>query len=264
MELIDTHCHLTFEQLMPDIDGVLQRSKAAGVTSWITIGTDKNENKKALALAEKYDNLYAAVAIHPHEAKTVTADDLKEIRQIAQNPKVIAIGETGLDYHYDFSPAADQMRLFANLLQIASELQLPVIIHSRKAFGDTVDFLDRYAMNVKKIVFHCFSYSSQEAKVLLDKGFYFYFKGSVTFKNAETIREAAKIIPPERLMIETDCPYMSPEPMRKQKVNEPALLIHTARFLSDLKHIPLEDFVKIVTQTSRSFFSLPHQESSQK
>jgi TatD DNase family protein len=263
MELIDTHCHLTFEQLAPDIDAVLQRSRAAGVTSWITIGTDKNENNKALALAEKYDNLYAAVAIHPHEAKTVLADDLKELRQIAKNPKVVAIGETGLDYHYDFSPAADQMRLFANLLQIAAELSLPVIIHSRKAFGDTVDFLDRYAMNIKKIVLHCFSYSAQEAKILLGKGFYFSFTGSVTFKNAETIRQAAKIIPLEKLMIETDCPYMSPEPMRKQKVNEPALLVHTARFLSDLKHIPLDEFAKTVTRTSRIFFSLPHPNARQ-
>ena len=257
MELIDTHCHLTFEELAYNIDAVLGRSRTAGVTFWITVGTDKNENQKALALAEKYDHLYAALAIHPHEAKNVTADDLKELKQIAQNPKVVAIGETGLDYHYDFSPPADQMRLFANLLQIAAELNLPVIIHSRKAFDDTIDFLDRYAKHIKKIVFHCFSYSAEQAKILLDKGFYISFTGSVTFKNAETTRQAAEIIPLEKLMIETDCPYMSPEPVRKQKVNEPALLIHTARFLADLKHIPLDDFSKTVTRTSRYFFSLP-------
>lgn len=257
MELIDTHCHLTFPELVDDVEAVLQRSRDARVTSWVTVGTDTAENQKAVELAEKFDNLYAAVGIHPHEAKKVTNDDIKRLKLLAQNEKVVAIGETGLDFHYDFSPPADQIRLFAIHLKIAADSNLPVIIHSRKSFEDTVDILDRYGAGVKKTLFHCFGYTTEEAKTLLKKGFFISFTGSVTFKNAQRTCEAAKIVPAEKLMLETDCPYMSPEPVRRQKINEPALLIHTAKFLADLKNIPLEEFAPAVTNTSRAFFNLP-------
>ena len=257
MELIDTHCHLTFPELIDNIEAVLQRSKAAGVTAWITVGTETAENQKAVELAENFDNLYLAVGIHPHEAKNVTNNDIKQLTKFAQNEKVVAIGETGLDFYYDFSRPAEQIRLFAAQLQIAAESNLPVIIHSRKSFGDTLDILDRYGAGVRKIVFHCFGYTAQQAKIILKKDFYLSFTGQVTFKNAQKTREAAEIVPPEKLMIETDCPYMSPEPMRKQKINEPALLIYTAKFLAELKNIPLEEFAQTVTNTSRVFFNLP-------
>jgi TatD DNase family protein len=260
MELIDTHCHLTFESAAGgagDIDSVLQRSIEAGVTGWITVGTDLNENKKALEFAEKFDNLYAAVGIHPHESKKVSDLDIEELKRSAKHPKVVAIGETGLDYHYDFSPPADQARLFNAQLQIAAELNLPVIIHSREAFDDTINILERYVGKLNKVVFHCFSYSPEQAKIILDNGYFLSFTGVVTFKGATLTKEAAKIVPLDRLMIETDCPYMTPEPKRKQKINEPAFLIHTAKFLAELRQIPLEDFANAVTSTSRSFFSLP-------
>jgi TatD DNase family protein len=256
MELIDTHCHLTFEQLAGIVDSVLQRSIDAGVTSWITVGTDPNENKKALSLSDKYKNLYAALGIHPHEAKKTNEADLKELQQQAKNPKVVAIGETGLDYHYNFSPPADQARLFKAHLQIAAELNLPVVIHSREAFDDTVKILNDYRSSLKKVVFHCFSYSPEQAKILLDFGYFLSFTGVVTFKGAALTKEAAKIVPIDRLMIETDCPYMTPAPMRKQKVNEPAFLIHTAKFLAELRQLPLEVFANAVASTTRSFFSL--------
>jgi len=257
MELIDTHCHLTFEQLADDVDSVIERSKAAGVIAWITVGTDNAENQKAVELAEKFDNLYAAIGIHPHEAKKVTSNDIKQLRQFAQNEKVVAIGETGLDFHYDFSSPAEQTRLFAAHLQIAAESDLPVIIHSRESFEDTIDILDKHGTSVSKVVFHCFGYTTQEAKIVLEKGFYISFTGSVTFKNAQKTREAAEIVPAEKLMIETDCPYMSPEPMRKQKINEPALLIHTAKFLAELKNIGFAEFAQTTTNTSKGFFNLP-------
>ncbi len=262
MELIDTHCHLTFPELVDDVEAVLQRSKAAHVTSWITVGTDTAENQKAIELAEKFDNLYVAAGIHPHEAKNVTNDDIKQLKKFAQNEKVVAIGETGLDFYYDFSTPADQIRLFATHLQIAAESNLPVIIHSRKSFEDTVDILDRHGAGVKKTLFHCFGYTTEKARTLLKKGFYISFTGSVTFKNAQKTCDAAKIVPAEKLMIETDCPYMSPEPMRRQKINEPALLIHIAKFLADLKKIPLENFAQTVTNNSRVFFNLPQKSSS--
>ena len=256
MELIDTHCHLTFEQLAANVDAVLHRSIEAGVKSWITVGTDPAENKKALALCDKYENLYAAVGIHPHEAAKTSEGDVEELKLSAKNPKVVAIGETGLDYHYNFSLPAEQQRLFKAHLQIAVDLNLPVIIHSREAYDDTIKILNDYRSSLKKVVFHCFSYSPQQAIDLLDNGYFLSFTGVVTFKGAALVKESAKIVPLDRMMIETDCPYMTPEPMRKQKVNEPAYLVHTAKFLADLKQIPLDQFLQAVTSTSRSFFSI--------
>ena len=257
MELIDTHCHLTFDGLIQDIDGVVARSRAGGVTGWITIGTDPQENHKAIELTKKFENMFAAIAIHPHDAKTVTADTLTELKELAQSEKVVAIGETGLDFHYNFSKQPDQKRAFAQQLKIARELNLPVIVHCREAFDETMDILEQFGPGVKPVVFHCFSGSAEQAKIVLDKGFYISFTGVVTFKNAELTRQAAKIVPADRLMLETDCPYMSPEPMRKQKINEPALMVHTAEYLAELKQMDLADFAQAVTATSRTFFSLP-------
>ncbi|MHC4395439.1 MAG: TatD family hydrolase [Planctomycetota bacterium] len=257
MELIDTHCHLGFEQLANDVEAVVARSIEAGVTSWITVGTDTVQNRKAVELAGKFENMYAAIGIHPHDAKDVTAETLTELRKSAQNQKVVAIGETGLDFHYNFSEEPVQRRVFAAQLKIAAELNLPVIIHSRESFDDTMDILERHGGGVKKVVFHCFGGSAEQAKLVLDKGFYISFTGVVTFKNAQTSREAAKIVPVDKLMLETDCPYMSPEPMRKQKINEPVLMIHTAKCLAELKGMDFGDFGEAVTAASRAFFSLP-------
>ena len=143
MELIDTHCHLTFEQLAGDIDAVVERSRAAGVAGWITIGTDPQHNRKAVELANRFGNMYAAIGIHPHDAKDVTAETMADLKKLAGSEKVVAIGETGLDFHYDFSPRQDQMRVFEAQLEIARELNLPVIIHSREAFDETIDILEQ-------------------------------------------------------------------------------------------------------------------------
>ena len=260
MELIDTHCHLTFEQLAWEIDEVVQRSIAAGVTGWITIGTDPQHNRKAVELADRFENMYAAVGVHPHDAKDVTADTLSELKELARSEKVVAIGETGLDFYYDFSPRQDQRRVFEAQLEIARELNLPVIIHSREAFEETIDILEQFIGlkgRLKGVVFHCFSGSAQQARIVLDHGFYISLTGVVTFKNAEMARQAAKIVPADRLMLETDCPYMSPAPMRKQKINEPALMVHTARFLAELKEMDPVDFARAVTAASKDFFDLP-------
>jgi len=256
MELIDTHCHLTFEDLARDIDGVIARSRAARVTEWITVGTDPQENRKAIEFAERFENMYAAVGIHPHDAKSVTEDTIQELKELAQHEKVVAIGETGLDYHYNLSLHQDQRRVFAEHLKIAAELNLPVIIHCRKAFEETMEILQQHSRDLKGVVFHCFSGSPEQAKVVLDYGFYISFTGVVTFKNAEKPRRVASMVPLDRLMLETDCPYMSPEPMRKQKVNEPALMVHIAGFLAQLKQIDFADFAKAVTATSKVFFNL--------
>jgi len=253
--LIDTHAHLAFEPLINDIDNVLQRSIAAGVTSWITVGTNMDENKTSIGLAEKYDNLYAAVGIHPHDAKDVTAEDLAGLERLARHQKVVAVGETGLDFHYNFSEQSAQKEVFRNHLALAAKLGLPVIIHSREAFDDTMQILEQGG-GVKKIVFHCFTGTAEQAKVILDKDLYISFTGVITFKNATDIREAAKLVPLNRMMLETDCPYMTPEPMRKQKVNEPALMIHTAKFLAGLKGLTFEELAAASTAASRIFFNI--------
>lgn len=260
MELIDTHCHLTSEQLADDIEAVVERSRTAGVIGWITVGTDPQQNREAIQLTEWFKNVYAAVGIHPHDAKDVTARSLDELKELAQSKKVVAVGETGLDFHYDFSPRNDQRRVFEAQLKIASELNLPVIIHCREAFDETIDILEQFIAlkgRLKGVVFHCFGGSAQQAKIVLDHGFYISFAGAVTFKNAEKARQAAIVVPPDRLMLETDCPYMSPEPVRKQKINEPALMVHTASFLAVLKEVDETEFARQVTATSKNFFGLP-------
>jgi len=255
MELVDTHCHLTYEPFA-EIGGVIQRSRDAGVTGWITVGTDITDSGKAVALAGKFENMFAAVAIHPHHAKSADKQAIDELKRIARNKKVVAIGETGLDFHYDFSSREKQQDSFVRHLEIAAELNLPVVIHSREAFDETMKILDSHRSDLKGVVFHCFSESVEQAKAVLEKGWFISLTGVVTFKNAEKTREVAKYVPLERLMIETDAPYLSPEPMRKQKVNEPALLIHTARFLAGLRGETLDNFASAVTAASHSFFGL--------
>jgi TatD DNase family protein len=257
MELIDTHCHLTFEGLAGDVTAVIERSKAAGVVGWITVGTDPEHNRKAVEIAERFENMYAAIGIHPHNADTVTASILNQLKELAQNLKVVAIGETGLDFHYNFSKQPAQRRAFVQQLKIAAEFNLPVIIHSRDAFDQTLDILEQHGYGVKKVVFHCFSGSAEQANIVLTKGYYISLTGIVTFKNASKTQEVAKLTPIDRLMLETDCPYMSPEPMRKQKINEPALMIHTASFIADLKQMDFTDFAARITTTSKNFFALP-------
>ncbi|MEJ2702916.1 MAG: TatD family hydrolase [Sedimentisphaerales bacterium] len=174
MELIDTHCHLTFEPLADDIEGVLERSESAGVASWITVGTDPQHNRKAVELADRFERMYAAVGVHPHDAKDVTGQIIAELRELARSEKVVAIGETGLDYHYNLSPHAEQRRTFTAQLEIARELNLPVIIHCREAFDEAMSILEQYIRvegRLKGVVFHCFSGSAEQARIVLDHGF---------------------------------------------------------------------------------------------
>jgi len=256
MELIDTHCHLTFEPLAGDVPGVVERSRTAGVTSWITVGTTLEDSRRAIELAGLYENMYAAIGIHPHEAKNGDAAALAELKHLAKQGKVVAIGETGLDFHYNFSRQPDQARVFVAHLEIARELDLPVVVHSRNAFDETMEILDQSGAGLKGIVFHCFSGSAEQAKQLLDRGYYLSFTGVVTFKNAESTREAAKVVPLDRLMVETDAPYMSPEPVRRQRPNEPALMVHTAKLLADLKGVRLDDLSQATTRNAVKFFGL--------
>jgi TatD DNase family protein len=281
-ELIDAHAHLTYEGLIDNIEAVLARSREAGVGGWITVGTTMEENRKAVALAERFEGMYAAVGFHPHYAKDITSEEITQIKELAKNPKVVAIGETGLDFHYNFSKQPAQKEIFRQELELAAELNLPVIVHSRNAFDETMEILAEFESDLtwhglparentakmavpqkninshtmKRVVFHCFGGDAQQAKYLVERGYYISFTGVVTFKTATIAREAVAAVPLDRMMIETDCPYMSPEPMRKQKINEPALMIHTAAKIAEIKGVSLTEFAAAVTATTKSFFGL--------
>ncbi|HBG27829.1 MAG: hypothetical protein A2Y10_06770 [Planctomycetes bacterium GWF2_41_51] len=256
ISLIDTHAHLTYDGLAESIDDVLGRSRAAGVTKWISIGTDAEHNEKVVSLAAKYEYLYACLGIHPHHASEYKPEHIQRLIELIGSGKVVALGETGLDFHYNFSKQDAQKELFKRFLEIASLSRLPVVIHSRNAFEETMQILDNYADRTTKIVFHCYSGTIEQTREIIDKGFYISFTGIITFKNAELARECVKTVPLDRMMIETDCPYMSPEPMRKQKINEPALLIHTAQKIAELKGIDIETLSEQLENTTKEFFGI--------
>lgn len=256
MQLIDTHAHLTYEPLAEQIDQVLSRSRAVGVTGWITVGTSLQENQIALDLACRTANLWAAVGYHPHNADQVTEADLALLRETAAHPRVAAVGETGLDYHYMHANPENQQRVFRAQLDIAADLQKPVVIHTRQAFDESMQILAEYAGRLRGVVIHCYGGSPEQTEQVLERGYYVSFTGIITFKKSDDLRQVAQMIPLDRLMIETDCPYLSPDPVRKIQPNEPALLIHTAAKLAELHNLPLERFAEIVTRTSRQFFGL--------
>lgn len=257
MNLIDTHAHLTYEGLADRIDDVLAHSIEAGVTRWITVGTRPTDNEKTLHLISEHDNLYGALGYHPHDTDAVTDTDMELLEKQLHHARVAAIGETGLDYHYLHSTAENQRRIFRWHLHIAAGIQKPVIIHTRQAFDETMDILDKYAGKLKGVVIHCYGGDAEQTKQVLDRGYYISFTGTITFKSSTALREVAKLIPLERLMIETDCPFISPHPVRNIRPNEPALLIYTARCLADLYDLPLEQFAEKITKTSEMFFNLP-------
>jgi len=257
MELIDTHCHLTFRQLSSDVEGVLARSIAAGVTGWVTIATKPGELEKVVDLTRRYPNMYAGLGYHPHHAKEITEDDLGRLKEFAQNEKVVALGEMGLDYHYEYSEREIQKQVFRAQLDLAVELDLPAIVHTREAFDDTMDVLDEFAGKLNKVVIHCFSGDDRQVKVAIDRGYYISFTGIVTFRrNCEQAQAAVKSVPIDRLMVETDSPFISPDPVRNKKPCEPAFMVHTARKLAELKGMEFEDFARTATETSRRFFNL--------
>lgn len=256
MLLVDTHAHLTFDELAGQLDDVLARSRDAGVTRWITVGTDPADNEKVLHLVSEYENMVGALGYHPHDADDITETDLELLAKQLRHARIVAVGECGLDYHYMHSSADNQQRIFRAHLDIAADLQKPVIIHTREAFDETMEILDEYAGRLKGVVLHCYGGDAAQTRRVLDAGFHISFTGTVTFKRSDALREVAKMIPLDRLMIETDCPYISPHPVRNIRPNEPALLVYTAQCLADVHGLPPEEFAQKVTKTSETFFDL--------
>src|SRR5688572_19745964 len=218
--MIDSHCHLTYEQLHGQLDAVLSRANAAGVSRIVTIGTSVADAEKAIALCRRHENVRCAVGIHPHHAGQATQEDLSALRRLEREPEVLALGEMGLDYHYDFAPRPAQHQVFRAQLGHAQEMRRPVVIHCREAVDDCLRIFDDFP-DVPAL-FHCFTGTRDEARRILDRGYLIGFTGVLTYKKSDELREVARLIPADRMVVETDAPYLAPEPVRKLKNNEPS------------------------------------------
>ena len=235
---------------------VLARSRQAGVEQWVTIGTNLKDSAAGIKLAREHPGLYCSVGVHPHEAQHQKSDYLDELQKLAGAGKVKAIGEIGLDYHYEFSKKDSQRQIFAEQLELAGELGLPVIVHCREALDDCLSMLDNWQRGDVPIVFHCFGGDTEQAQKILDRGFFISFTGIITFKNAIEVQRTAEYVPLEMVMLETDCPYLSPEPSRNVRPNEPALLTHIAEKLAQLKKLPVAEIARVTAENSRLFFGI--------
>ena len=260
MNLFDTHCHLTDERFREDFDQVLQRMRENGVGLAMVIGeaSDETDAPDALKLCDTYDFLYATVGVHPHTASVWNAETAERLKDYLAHPKALCLGEIGLDYHYDLSPRPKQLEAFEAQLDMALELDKPVALHVREAHGEVTDILRarHRAGRLPSCLLHCYSGSWESAKTYLSMGMYVSLSGSVTFKNAPKLHEVAVNMPLDRLLIETDCPYLSPEPMRGRR-NEPSFVAHTARRVAELRGMDPEELALATTENGKRFFRLP-------
>jgi TatD DNase family protein len=263
--LIDSHCHL--DMFGEDRSAVVQRAKEAGIESLLTISSDFESNLRTIEISRQFDSVYASVGIHPHDAKDCTEEVFAQIRTWAQgginsplttqhstlSSRVVAIGETGLDYHYDHSPREMQRELFRRHLSLAAETCLPVIVHSREAKDDTLKILSE--SGIGRGVLHCFSGDADMAERAMAMGFLISIAGPVTFRNAGNLREIVRTIPDDSLLVETDAPYLAPEPLRGKR-NEPAFLLHTVKKIAELRGVNPEDIARITTLNARRLFGI--------
>ena len=260
--LIDSHCHLTYPGLSEHVPAVLDRAAAAGVGRFVTIGTNPSDNAAALALARAHPPVFAALGVHPHHAAEAPPDFAAALENALRGePKVVAIGECGLDYHYDFSPRPLQRQVFIAQLDLARSRRLPVVLHVREAHADALailrDFLTPSSEHPPlSLVVHCFTGTPAECQSWLDVGACIGITGIVTYKNAADVRTAVQLVPPDRLLLETDAPYLSPEPVRKSKINEPAHVAHTAHFVAALPQRSLRHLADQTAQNATRFFHL--------
>jgi len=247
--MIDSHCHLDDAQFDPDREAAIERARAAGVERLLAIGTGSGppDLEAAIRLAESHPLVYATIGVHPHDAAKAGAETWTRLTALAAHPKVLAIGEIGLDYHYDFSPRPVQAEVFAAQLAIAKAAGKPIVIHTREAWEDTLGVL-RQSWQGGGIM-HCFTGDTAQARQALDLGFHLSFGGVITFPKAENVREAARFAPEDRILVETDCPYLAPVPHRGRR-NEPAFMVETVRRLAEARGVDPGD---IAAATTRNF-----------
>ena len=250
--MIDSHCHLDYEPLLSNLDKVIQRSKDVGIKKILTICTTLNSFIKIKDIVNKDEIIFGTYGIHPHEVKNNKVDSNTIINEISNNSKIIGIGETGLDFFYNHSEKFDQIKSFEVHIEAALRLKIPLIIHSRNAEKEMLDIFNNYRNENLKILMHCYTGSKNFAEKLLAFNAYFSASGIITFKNSKELQETFRFIPLDRLLIETDSPYLAPEPHRGKK-NEPSFVIHTAEKLANLKNLPS---IELINKTSLNFDNL--------
>jgi len=256
---IDSHAHIDGEEFDADRDEVIERARAAGVSTILNVGTGDPHSgafERAVELSQKHENVYTAIGTHPHDARLYNDQAEQKIKTLTKSKNVIAWGEIGLDFHYDNSPRDVQIAVFKRQLHAAHECDLPVVIHTREAEPETIEILKSdYAGAKRRGIFHCFSGSMDLAQAAIELGFMISFSGIITFKKANELRAVAKEVPRDRLLIETDCPYLSPIPYRGKR-NEPAYVVEVARCLAGIHGIDIEEMARITSDNFRRFFAL--------
>ncbi len=252
LDLFDTHLHLDDDAFASDAEAVLARARAAGVLGFVTVGTSLPSCHRAVALADRHPDVHAAVAIHPHNAADATPEALDELAALARHPRVVAIGETGLDYYRNFAPREAQMSAFRAHLRLAHERDLPVIVHNRNAAAEVMRVLDEAAS--PRVIMHCFSGSLELAGTCLDRGYFLGLGGPVTYRNARAV-DVARFVPPDRLLLETDAPYLPPEPHRGRR-NEPAYLPLIAWAIAHARGVSAGTVGELTTVNARTIFRL--------
>lgn len=253
--LADSHAHIDDERFDADRDEVVARASAAGVSLIINIGADMASSARSVALSEKYPGIYAAVGMHPHDAKEMQESDYAQLERWTTHPRVVAIGEIGLDYHYDLSPRPVQKEVFLRQLDLVRKTGKPFIIHEREAHADMLEIMRASARGLRG-VFHCFSGSVETAREYLNMGFYISVAGPVTFPKSIKTKEVAKFVPLDRLLVETDSPYLTPHPFRGRR-NEPAYVRFVAEEIASLRNLTLEELAAATTQNVHQLFRIP-------
>jgi TatD DNase family protein len=266
LTLVDTHAHLDFSKFDADRPAVIERARAAGVAAIVNVGTDLQSSQRAVSLAEEYEGVYAAVGMHPHDAKKLDGGALAELRELAQKAKVVAVGEIGLDYYRNLSPPEIQRRAFQAQLAWAAKLGKPVIIHDRDAHEEIMKVLSEWAEDLNSSalagrmgVLHTFSGDLSMAQKAIDLGFYISISGPVTYRNAGQLPDIVRALPLDRLLVETDCPFLAPEPYRGKR-NEPAYTRLVAERIAELKSISFEELAQATTANARRLFELANTE----
>ncbi len=251
--LIDSHAHLEMKEFDADRQDVIDRAWRAGIECIVTVGTNLALSRKALTLARQYPNIYATIGVHPHDVAKACDKTFDELKALAGDPKVVAYGEIGLDYFRNISPREKQVEMFARQLELAQELKLPIIIHDRDAHEQTLRMVKE--SKIRTGVFHCFSGDWAMARQCIDLGFYLSIPGVVTFDKSQTLQEVVRQAPLESLLLETDCPYLTPVPHRGKR-NEPAFVVHTARKVAQIKGLAWEDAARAAANNTKRLFGI--------
>lgn len=256
--LIDSHAHIQGEDYAGEINSIIERARAAGVEKIIAVGGagDMSSNTEAVALAAAHPEIFATVGMHPHDAKEVSEEKLRRLRELTAEPKVVAVGETGLDYYYNHSPREVQRRVFVQFIHLARAIGLPLVVHEREAAKDAAELLRSEGAGRVRGVIHCFTGNYEAARAYLDLGFYLSFTGIITFKNAQPLREVVRQVPLDRMLVETDSPYLTPVPHRGRR-NEPAYVRLVAETVARVKEISFDQVAEATTRNVRELFKVP-------